>query len=604
MYEQAEPVRTPQAGSGRERNVRPRAPYPDPPDRRGNTSGHVGRGKLSCHKYQEEEDTSSNVYEKAETVKLENIPRDEPYGADTSTDADPGPPDGARVKGRRVCCIATALAVVATLAIVGITVLIFINETYNQQEDTIPTTVDALNQEPGQNQTGAIENAQCPLLSPPLNGFMTGSNSYGDVVNFTCEPGYILVGTSSLTCLSDGTWNGNLPTCTAVQCPLLSPPLNGFMTGSNSYGDVVNFTCEPGYNLVGTSSLTCLSDGTWDGNLPTCTAAQCPPLSNPLNGFVSGSNSYGDVVHFTCEKGYRLVGESSLTCLSDGTWNGQPATCTAVPFSAVPNGGHRLALLRCHSCLKTMYDGDMETAFACEGGTVQLSCSGRKTLLIVAANYGHTSASHPCFCGSNFCTNCRSHNGLAVAIVRAACQGNRQCRVTASNVIFGDSCHGVGKYLEVLYRCITESNVALGKTASSSSSPARWGPEKAVDGSRGTSVSRGDECTHTDNVYQPWWKVDLADIYTVNRVSVLNRGDCCGERLRNFMVRIGLNEDFTRNDQCGETYTGTPHNGATVVVYCDQPMTGRYVSIQLIGRSDNLQLCEVDVFAEIGKKEV
>ncbi|KAI8517918.1 hypothetical protein Bbelb_039350 [Branchiostoma belcheri] len=246
----------------------------------------------------------------------------------------------------------------------------------------------------------------------------------------------------------------------------------------------------------------------------------------------------------------------------------------------------------------------METAFACEGGIVQLSCSGRKTLLIVAANYGRTSASHPCFCGSNFCTNCRSHNGLAVAIVRASCQGNQQCTVTASNVLFGDPCHGVGMYLEVLYRCITERNVALGKTASSSSTPARWGPEKAVDGSRGTSVSRGDECTHTDNVYQPWWKVDLEDIYTVNRVSVLNRGDCCGERLRNFMVRIGLNEDFTRNDQCGETYTGTPHNGATVVVYCDQPMTGRYVSIQLIGRSDNLQLCEVDVFAEIGKKEV
>ncbi|KAI8496670.1 hypothetical protein Bbelb_253250 [Branchiostoma belcheri] len=68
------------------------------------------------------------------------------------------------------------------------------------------------------------------------------------------------------------------------------------------------------------------------------------------------------------------------------------------------------------------------------------------------------------------------------------------------------------------------------------------------------------------------------------------------------MVRIGPNEDFTRNDQCGETYTATPPNGATVVVYCDQPMTGRYVSIQLIGRSDHLQLCEVDVFAETAER--
>ncbi|XP_019635854.1 PREDICTED: uncharacterized protein LOC109478626, partial [Branchiostoma belcheri] len=29
------------------------------------------------------------------------------------------------------------------------------------------------------------------------------------------------------------------------------------------------------------------------------TAAQCPPLSNPINGFMTGSNSYGDVVNFT-----------------------------------------------------------------------------------------------------------------------------------------------------------------------------------------------------------------------------------------------------------------------------------------------------------------
>ncbi|XP_019630377.1 PREDICTED: plasminogen-like, partial [Branchiostoma belcheri] len=96
---------------------------------------------------------------------------------------------------------------------------------------------------------------------------------------------------------------------------------------------------------------------------------------------------------------------------------------------------------------------DLDTKTACEGRTAQLSCSDRKTLLIVAANYGRTSATHPCFCGSNFCTNCRSDNSLSV--VRAACQGNQQCTVTASNGVFGDPCHGVGKYLEVSYRCIT-----------------------------------------------------------------------------------------------------------------------------------------------------
>ncbi|XP_019629883.1 PREDICTED: E-selectin-like [Branchiostoma belcheri] len=197
-----------------------------------------------------------------------------------------------------------------------------------------------------ENQTAAIERlkektnmtaVQCSPLTNPIKGFVTGPNSYGDVVNFTCEPGYKLVGTSSLTCLSDGTWDGKSPTCTAVECPLLSPHLNGKVTGTNSYGDVVNFTCEPGYKLVGTSSLTCLADGTWNGNPATCTAVKCHPLSNPFNGFVTGSNSYGDVVHFTCNPGYKLVGTSSLTCLADGAWNGNPATCTAVKCHPLSN---------------------------------------------------------------------------------------------------------------------------------------------------------------------------------------------------------------------------------------------------------------------------
>ncbi|XP_066300222.1 uncharacterized protein [Branchiostoma lanceolatum] len=248
-------------------------------------------------------------------------------------------------------------------------------------------------------------------------------------------------------------------------------------------------------------------------------------------------------------------------------------------------------------------DDDTETASACEGRTLQLSCDAGKKLLIVDANYGRTSPTHTCSGSCSSCTtDCRAASSLSV--VRSACQGKQQCTVQASSSIFGgDPCRNVHKYLEVSYRCITERNVALGKTTTASSSPANWGPEKAVDGNRGTSVSWYSQCLHTDRVYQPWWKVDLDEAYPVNRVSVLNRGDCCGNRLRNFQVRIGANENFAQNDQCGETYTATPRNGATVVVTCDQPMSGRYVSIQVMGRYENLQLCEVEVFAEVEEEE-
>ncbi|XP_035697814.1 uncharacterized protein LOC118430887 [Branchiostoma floridae] len=153
-----------------------------------------------------------------------------------------------------------------------------------------------------------------------------------------------------------------------------------------------------------------------------------------------------------------------------------------------------------------------------------------------------------------------------------------------------------------------EVNLALGKTATQSSDYVHLeealGAGKAVDGSRATDIGQDKACTHTQRDYQPWWKVDLSRTYTVQRVSILNRGDCCGERLKDFAVRVGPNEDFSLNGQCGETYTDTPTDGQTIVVYCNPPISGRYVSVQLMGREDYLSLCEVEVYAETGDDDV
>eukprot|EP00058_Branchiostoma_floridae_P001043 XP_002586531.1 hypothetical protein BRAFLDRAFT_106430 [Branchiostoma floridae] len=278
MYEQAQTVRTPVTGSDRKQNSGPSSQVP--PNREGSTSESVDHGNPSgMHGYGQE--TSSNVYQEAEPVKLENLSGDLPHVTESSTDTAKPEPDGAVCS--RVCCRVAVLAVVVTAVTVmmGIVLLMFVNVGTNRNEQTIPylaTTVGILALK--QNQTAVMEQGlvqkrnmtavQCPLLSRPINGFVSGSNSYGDVVKFTCDPGFILVGASSLTCLSDGTWNEKSPTCMAVQCPFLSHPINGFVSGSNFYGDMSNFTCDPGYNLIGASSLTCLSDGTWSVRPPIC----------------------------------------------------------------------------------------------------------------------------------------------------------------------------------------------------------------------------------------------------------------------------------------------------------------------------------------------
>ena len=46
-------------------------------------------------------------------------------------------------------------------------------------------------------------------------------------------------------------------------------------------------------------------------------------------------------------------------------------------------------------------------------------------------------------------------------------------------------------------------------------------------------------CASTNGEDNPWWKVDLGDSHPVSKVYVLNRGDCCGERLNGFEIRVG-----------------------------------------------------------------
>ena len=59
----------------------------------------------------------------------------------------------------------------------------------------------------------------------------------------------------------------------------------------------------------------------------------CPSLSEPSDGAIScslgddGVPSYEDTCSFTCSTGYELTGSESRTCQSDGNWSGSIAMC-------------------------------------------------------------------------------------------------------------------------------------------------------------------------------------------------------------------------------------------------------------------------------------
>ena len=54
----------------------------------------------------------------------------------------------------------------------------------------------------------------------------------------------------------------------------------------------------------------------------------CPTLNDPDNGNVELSgNTFGQIAEYTCNTGFNLIGESILMCGADGQWIGDSPVC-------------------------------------------------------------------------------------------------------------------------------------------------------------------------------------------------------------------------------------------------------------------------------------
>uniref|UniRef100_A0A8C2A240 Fucolectin tachylectin-4 pentraxin-1 domain-containing protein n=1 Tax=Cyprinus carpio TaxID=7962 RepID=A0A8C2A240_CYPCA len=100
-------------------------------------------------------------------------------------------------------------------------------------------------------------------------------------------------------------------------------------------------------------------------------------------------------------------------------------------------------------------------------------------------------------------------------------------------------------------------------------------------------------CTHTYTQSDPWWTLDLMTTYSVNRVTITNRRDCCESRIDRAEIRVGNDSsDVSSNPICA-VISSIPA-GATYSYSC-RGMKGRYVTVNIPGY---LTLCEVEVYGE------
>ncbi|XP_044302635.1 zona pellucida sperm-binding protein 3 receptor-like isoform X3 [Varanus komodoensis] len=161
-----------------------------------------------------------------------------------------------------------------------------------------------------------------PRYATPKND-LKDSYAAGSVVQYHCIPGYenIPGTTPSVRCL-DPNWSAAPVFCRARKCR--SPDLeNGRITspGDLALGSEITFTCDHGYRLVGQKNSRCIVTGVtvdWSGAIPYCQAILCYPPPKIAHGRHSGEDdgeyTYGSSVTYRCDAGFSLIGSASISC--------------------------------------------------------------------------------------------------------------------------------------------------------------------------------------------------------------------------------------------------------------------------------------------------
>jgi CUB/sushi domain-containing protein len=168
-----------------------------------------------------------------------------------------------------------------------------------------------------------------PIVNLPNGKVVGNSFAVESSLQFACNPGYNLVGHSTISCTREAVWDRNLPVCVPTMCEEPSVFLNGRIRGSaRRFGDSIVYECQSGFTLLGPQVRRCGLNGQWSEVEPHCTLITCPELPRLANGIVeSGWKIPGDKARFACDIGWQLVGQSNITCTNNGSWAGEMPKC-------------------------------------------------------------------------------------------------------------------------------------------------------------------------------------------------------------------------------------------------------------------------------------
>ncbi|KAK5870182.1 hypothetical protein PBY51_024837 [Eleginops maclovinus] len=200
---------------------------------------------------------------------------------------------------------------------------------------------------------------RCPRLPRPDNGYLScfgGNLTFNSTCRFECNRGFQIKGSSEVTCEDTGVWSGPRPTCASVRCPPLPRPDNGYLScfgGNLTFNSTCRFECNRGFQIIGSSEVTCEDTGVWSGLRPTCASVRCPPLPRPDNGYLScfgGNLTFNSTCRFQCNRGFQIIGSSEVTCEDTGVWSGPRPTCAYYKQALLAVAGSAALSVLCCIC--------------------------------------------------------------------------------------------------------------------------------------------------------------------------------------------------------------------------------------------------------------
>ncbi|XP_078614593.1 sushi, von Willebrand factor type A, EGF and pentraxin domain-containing protein 1-like [Branchiostoma floridae x Branchiostoma japonicum] len=183
---------------------------------------------------------------------------------------------------------------------------------------------------------------QCPEPVHPQNADVSttqvvqGAFHYGDTASITCSPGHKLVGSPVITCDETGQWSNSYTYCKEVLCSSIGNIENGTVTIDKlNVGGTAQLSCNAGYILFGQPTLSCLQEGVWNHPTPYCIEYDCVPPAPPANGDIIGRQyTTGSRVRVQCNDGFATTESAVLICQDDHTWSAPVPDCLPVNTSA------------------------------------------------------------------------------------------------------------------------------------------------------------------------------------------------------------------------------------------------------------------------------